>query len=408
MRGETFEIAIIGGGIVGIATAYHLYRHRSCIVLEAEGHLAAHQSGHNSGVIHSGLYYPPGSLKARNCIEGREILYAFCQKHGIPHERCGKLVVATKPEEVPYLEELLRRGRANGLEGLRRLAPEEIEEYEPHVRGITALFVPQTGITDFGRVTEVMAQEIEAGGGTIATDRRVVAIERHAGRFHLVTPEETITARHIIGCAGLQADRIARMCGIEPEIRIIPFRGEFYALIAERRGIVRNLVYPVPDPAFPFLGVHFTRTVTGEVEAGPNALLALHREGYHKTSFSFRDTCEILRYPGFWRLVGRYGRTGLAEYLRSLSRRSFVRALERLVPEVRARDVVFARTGVRAQAVDRRGRLLDDFQIRSTPASIHVLNAPSPAATASLSIGRSIARLALERFFPGNTPPQSD
>lgn len=400
MTTERYEVAIIGGGIVGLATGLALSQQSRevLIVLEAEGSLAAHQTGHNSGVIHAGLYYRPGSLKARNCTTGREAMVRFCQEHGIPHERCGKLVVATRESELPALEELQRRGTANGLEGLRRLSPEEIREREPHVAAIAGLLVPQTGIVNYRQVAETYARLVVAAGNMVRTEARVRAVHRRGDGFVLETAAGEVTCRNLINCGGLQSDRIARMCGIEPGVQIIPFRGEYYELVPARRSLVRHLIYPVPDPRFPFLGVHFTRRIDGSVEAGPNAVLALKREGYDKWNFSLRDTLQFLRYPGFWRMARKYGRTGMGELYRSLSKRAFLKALQRLVPELRGEDLHPAGAGVRAQAVDSSGALVDDFRIVETEHQIHVLNAPSPAATASLSIGNEIATMALRRF----------
>ncbi len=394
-----WDVAIIGGGIVGMATAHALANpRRKVIVLEAEGRLAGHQTGHNSGVIHSGLYYRPGTLKARNCVEGRDAMYAFCRDHGIPHERCGKLVVATEQAELPALAELERRGHANGLVGMRRLTGEEIAEHEPHARGVAALHVAETGIVDYTRVTEMLGRLVREAGATVETDARVRAVRRAAGSVVLETAHRTVHCRGLVNCGGLQSDRIARLCGVEPGLRIVPFRGDYYQLVPERRCLVRNLLYPVPDPQFPFLGVHFTRMIGGGVEAGPNAVLALRREGYGRWSFSPRDAAAVASYGGFWRMARRHWRAGMGELHRSLSTRAFVQALQRLVPEVRVTDVRRAGAGVRAQALEPSGLLVDDFRIVEAERMIHVLNAPSPAATASLSIGHSIAGMAAGRL----------
>lgn len=393
MGAGTWDVVVVGGGIVGVATAMAIlekYRVSLC-VLEAEKRLAFHQTGHNSGVIHSGLYYRPGSLKALNCKEGREAMYRFCQEHDIPHERCGKLVVATSREEISRLEELERRGRANGLVGLRRIGPEEIREKEPYATGISALWVEETGIVDFSQVTHKFAEEIQKKGGQIQTGARLLSVREKACELLLETTSGAFSCKGLVNCGGLQSDRIARMCGLRPNVRIVPFRGEYYELIEERKHLLRGLIYPVPDPRFPFLGVHFTRTVHGIREAGPNAVLALKREGYTKTSFNFRDAAESLLYQGFWRLAFRYWRTGLGEIYRSFSKAAFVRALQRLMPQIRSQDLRPGGSGVRAQALGPDGALLDDFLIQEAPRMIHVLNAPSPAATASISIGRTIA-----------------
>jgi L-2-hydroxyglutarate oxidase len=394
------EVAIIGAGIVGLATALALTRRgcRSLVVLEAERDVAEHQTGHNSGVIHSGLYYKPGSLKARNCLMGREQIYRFCGEHGIAHERCGKVVVATRAEELPALAELERRGRANGLQGLRRLSPDEIREHEPHVAGLAGLLVPETGIVDYRQVAQTMRRLVTEAGGEVRTTARVQACRHHPSEIALETTAGAVACRGLVNCAGLRSDRVARLCGVEPGLQIIPFRGEYYELVPERWSLVRNLIYPVPDPRFPFLGVHFTRMVHGGVEAGPNAVLALRREGYGRFSFSPRDVLHMVRYAGFWRMAWKYGKTGMAELYRSFNKRAFVRALARLVPELRPEDIRPAGAGVRAQAVDGAGNLVDDFRILAAERMLHVLNAPSPAATASLSIGAAIAAQVLERF----------
>jgi len=400
---RTFDVAVIGGGIVGLATARALSEVPgvSIVVLEAEARLADHQTGHNSGVVHSGLYYKPGSLKARNCVEGREALYRFCAERGIAHERCGKLVVATHPAEIPRLDELERRGRTNGLQGLRRLGPEEIREREPQAHGIAGLLVPETGIVDFVSVAEAFAADIRKAGGVVETGVRFRSCTRRDSELVLATTHGDLRSRHLVACAGLHADRVARACGVDPGVRIVPFRGEYYELRPERQHLVRHLIYPVPDPRFPFLGVHLTRMVRGGVEAGPNAVLAWKREGYARTSFSFHDTLEMFGYAGFWRMGMHHWRRGLGEAWRSLSKQAFVAALRKLLRDLEPGDLEFAGAGVRAQALAPDGRLVDDFHIVEAPRMIHVLNAPSPAATASLAIGRTIAARAGERFRLG-------
>ncbi len=400
MEQSSYNVAVIGGGIVGLATAMALTEscRGSVIVLEAEDRLATHQSGHNSGVIHSGLYYKPGSLKATNCVAGREAMYRFCAENGIPHRRCGKVVVATRDAELPALEELERRGRANGLTGVRRLGPEEIREHEPHAAGVAGLFVPQTGVVDYAAVSEVLARRVRERGGAIRTGARVLRCAREAGGLVLEGVGGEVRCGALVNCAGLRSDEVARMCGLDPQVRIIPFRGEYWDLVPERRSLVKHLIYPVPDARFPFLGVHFTRTVHDVVEAGPNAILALHREGYRRGRISAREVRQLATYPGFWRLTWRYGRTGLGEVYRSVWKRAAVRALRRLVPDLRAEDLRPGGAGVRAQAVDRAGRLVDDFHIVGAERMIHVLNAPSPAATASIRIGQHIARMAANAF----------
>ena len=398
MSSTAYDLAVIGGGIVGLATARALLQRSraSLVLLEAEDRLAVHQTGHNSGVIHSGLYYRPGSLKARNCTAGRKALYRFCEEHGIPHERCGKIVVATSEEEVQRLMEA--RGQANGLQGLKRLTAAGLREHEPHVSGVAGLHVPETGIVDFKRVALTMADHIGERGGRIRTGARVVRIRRRASGFLLETASGDVEARYLINCAGLQADRIARLSGLRPALRIVPFRGEYSQLSERSRNLVRNLIYPVPDPRFPFLGVHFTRRIDGRVEAGPNAVLALKREGYARWSVSARDTFSSFAYRGFYRMGLRYWKAALSELYRSLDRRAFVRSLRRLIPALRPEDIEPATPGVRAQAVTPDGRLLDDFAIEQGEGMLHVLNAPSPAATASLSIGDILAEKVVRAF----------
>jgi len=393
MNQTSKDIAIVGGGIVGLATALSLVqRFRvSVIVLEAESQIAQHQTGHNSGVIHSGLYYKPGSEKARNCAVGREAMYRFCAEHGIAHERCSKIVVATEERELPALEELERRGLANGLEGVRRLSAAELKEHEPHVAGVGGLHVPQTGIVDYKDVARKYAELIVNSGGEIRTNARLLAAHRRDSELALQTTHGDLWCKYLISCGGLQADRVAWMCGVDPGVQVVPFRGEYYALAAAKRSLVKNLIYPVPDPRFPFLGVHFTRTVHGEVEAGPNAVLAFCREGYSRWTVSPRDLWGFATYPGFWRMAGKYWRTGVSEMLRSFSKKRFYLSLKRLIPELEMADIHPFGSGVRAQALDRTGALVDDFRIVEADRMIHVLNAPSPAATASLSIGQMIA-----------------
>jgi len=395
-----WDVAVIGGGIVGMATAMAIKARYDVelLVLEAEERLAPHQTGHNSGVIHSGLYYRPGSLKALNCVRGREAMYEFCAKYGIPHERCGKLVVATSREEIPRLDELERRGRANGLVGLKRLKGGEIRDIEPHASGIEALWVSETGIVDFVEVTHQFARIVMERGGEVLLGHRVVAVNERSGELIIETTKGEFRARGLINCAGLQSDRVARMCGMVPTTKIVPFRGEYYELVPEKSYLLNGLIYPVPDPRLPFLGVHFTRTIHGVREAGPNAVLALKREGYSKGSFSLRDSAETFFYVGFWRLAVRYWRTGLDELYRSFSKAAFVRALRKLMPEITSADLVPGASGVRAQALGRDGSLIDDFVIMEGPKMVHVLNAPSPAATASISIGETIA-LKAERIL---------
>ncbi len=395
-----YDVAVIGGGIVGVATAMALAKRPgvSLVVLEAEERLAAHQTGHNSGVIHAGLYYKPGSSKARLCVAGRDALYRFCQERGVAHERCGKLVVATSEAELAALSTLEERARANGLQGLRRLKADELRHYEPHVAGIAGLLVPDTGIVDFAQVTEAFADVVREAGHQIHTSARVLGVHREGDRLDLETTRGQVRCGFLINCGGLHCDRIARLCGVEPGIRIVPFRGEYYELLPPRRHLVRNLIYPVPDPRYPFLGAHFTRLIGGGVEAGPNAVLALKREGYHRMSFSPVDVLEAALYPGFWRMARKNWRMSIPELYRSWSKRAFVKSLRRLVPAISGDDLRRGGSGVRAQAVDSLGALVNDFRIVETSRMVHVLNAPSPAATASIAIGQTIAEIALKHF----------
>ena len=391
-RDARFDVAVVGGGVVGLASAIALgAAGRKVVVLEAEERVAAHQSGHNSGVIHAGLYYQPGSLRAKLCGEGREALYAFLEREGVPYRRCGKLVVASSDEEMPALEELARRGAANGLLGLRRLDANEMRVLEPNVSGVAAVLVAETGLVDYAEVARAYVRVLERAGGVVRTDSRVLGIQASAGGVSLTTASGTIEAGSLVNCGGLQADRVARLAGVDPGVQIVPFRGEYCELAPGARQLVTRPIYPVPNPAFPFLGVHFTPRLDGRVEAGPNAVLAWHREGYRAGDVSLRDAADLLTYPGFWRFAARHWRLGLAEMGRSWSRAQFVQALQKLVPAVRSEDLVDGGSGVRAQAVDREGKLVNDFLFVEGQRSLHVLNAPSPAATASLAIGRAIA-----------------
>ncbi len=399
MSPKTYDVVVIGGGIVGLATAMALSKKftASVLVIEAEKKLSAHQTGNNSGVIHSGLYYKPGSLKALNCVAGREAMYAFCHEHQIPVDQCGKVVVATQESELPALQELERRGLANGLQNLRRLNREELLEYEPHVAGIAGLHVEETGIVDYLVVSETFSRIIQQHG-EVRTDTRFLTLKREQNQLILNTSQGDIACRNLINCGGLQSDRIARRCGVKPGLQIIPFRGEYYEVIEEKHYLVNHLIYPVPDPRFPFLGVHFTRMIKGGREAGPNAVLSFKREGYHKTSFSLADTLQFGLYGGFWLMALKFWRMGLGEFYRSFNKKAFVQALQRLVPAIGYDDVKPGGAGVRAQALEPNGALVDDFRIVETEHQVHVLNAPSPAATASISIGESIADMAGKSF----------
>lgn len=392
------DVVLIGGGILGLATALRILEARPStrlMLIEKEPCLAQHQTGHNSGVIHSGLYYRPGSLKAINCRTGYEQLLAFCRQEEIPHEICGKIVVATAEVELPRLDELHRRGEANGLAGLRFLQPGEIREIEPYCSGIRGLFVPQTGIVDYATVARKYAEKITGMGAEIVLGERILDIRRRNNQVEVIGESRTCTAQAAVVCAGLQSDRLARMTEPELPLRILPFRGEYYKLKQSAPRLVNHLIYPVPDPAFPFLGVHFTRMIGGGVECGPNAVFAFGREAYRKTDFNLRDTWEALTWPGFRKVAGRYWRTGLGEFHRSISKKAFVSALQKLIPEIQADHLEPGGAGIRAQACDRDGRLLDDFDIRISGNVIQVCNAPSPAATASLAIGQSLAEKVL-------------
>jgi L-2-hydroxyglutarate oxidase LhgO len=399
--GDRYDVAIIGGGIVALATARALLDRAPrarLVIVEKEAQLARHQTGHNSGVIHSGIYYRPGSSKARLCVEGAQLMRDYCAANGIRVDRVGKVIVATRPDELPRLHNLYERGMANGVKDLSLIDPDRLRELEPHAAALEAIHSPNTAIVDFKEVAAALARELHDRGVTVETSAEVKAIRRSAAGLELVTPRITISARRIVNCAGLYSDRVARMAGAAPDVKIVPFRGEYYLLRRERRDLVRGLIYPVPDPEFPFLGVHFTRTIHGDVEAGPNAVLAFAREGYRFGRVVPGELVETLTYRGFWAMARRYWRTGAYEMYRSLSKTSFVRALQRLVPAIGPEDVAPGGAGVRAQAVAADGTLVDDFRIVESADAIHVLNAPSPAATASLAIGRHIAGLAAEAF----------
>ena len=405
MSFQRYGIAIVGGGILGLATAMRItqnFPQYKVVVIEKEPEIAQHQTSHNSGVIHAGIYYVPGSQKANFCSAGAKLLRRFCDEHTIEYEMCGKVIVATCEEQVPRLEELFRRGTANGAEGLEMINSDRLKELEPHVAGIKGIFSPNTGIVNFTKVSQAYAAEICKAGGDISTGTQVHSIVRRDGRVHLETSKGDVSARYIINCAGLYADAIARMMDVDIGVRIIPFRGEYFSIRPERAYLVKNLIYPVPDPNMPFLGVHFTRRIDGLVEAGPNAVLAFAREGYRKTSFRLGDTVGMFCYPGFWRMSKAYWRNGLNEQYRSMRKSVFLKCLQALVPEIQMDDLAHPGTGVRAQAVDRQGRLLQDFSIAETESAIHVLNAPSPGATSSLTISQYIvgrARKAFERQF---------
>lgn len=395
------RILIAGGGIVGLATSYQLLSRlpdSQVCILEKESDVGRHQTSHNSGVIHSGIYYKPGSLKAMNCVKGYRLLIEFCQENDIRFELCGKLIVATRQAELPILHQLLERGHLNGLSGLRLLKAHELKDYEPHVAGLAGIYVPQTGIVDYHHVALKLAEKIQQRGGQIFLMEKVekISVENH--EVKLRTSRNEFTGDLFINCAGLYSDFLAAQSIPRLDIRIIPFRGEYYKLKKEKEYLVKNLIYPVPDPAFPFLGVHFTRMIQGGVEAGPNAVLALKREGYRKTDFQWDEFLKTLTWPGFHKVTFRYWQTGLGEVYRSLSKRAFTRALQRLIPEITPDDLEEGGSGVRAQACHRNGSLVDDFVILEEKGIIHVCNAPSPAATSSLAIGEEVARRAMQQF----------
>ncbi len=388
------SIAIIGGGIVGLATGLEFTRRFpgiSLAIIEKEAELARHQTSHNSGVIHSGIYYKPGSLKARLCVEGADALVHFCQENEVPYDICGKIIVATAEDEITRLEELYVRGQGNGLKGLRMLNGEEIRELEPHAAGIRGIHVPGTGIVDYAKVSAKYAELITAGGGVIHLSHEVIGLKRYGTLTIVETTRGSIEASLVINCAGLHSDRISRLAKADLDLTIVPFRGEYYDIVPEKHHYIKGLIYPVPDPRFPFLGVHFTRRIGGGVEAGPNAVLALKREGYSKTSFLAKDVIEYLTFPGFRIMAAKHWLMSVSEYHRSWSKPAFVRALQRLMPDLTSDDLMPGGSGVRAQALDIHGKLIDDFRFAYTDGIVHVCNVPSPAATASLAIGKYIA-----------------
>lgn len=396
-----YNVVVIGGGIIGLASALKIKEANPKLrvaVVEKEKELAAHQTGHNSGVIHSGLYYKPGSLKAKNCVDGYNKLVSFCDEEEIPYERCGKIVVATTEEEIPTLNMLYERGQQNGLTGIKRLVRDELKEHEPYVNGLQGLYVPQTGIIDYTEVAYKYAEKIRHFGGDIFPDNKVIDITDNKGFVNVVTNHQTLTTRLVVNCSGLFSDKVAKLSGVPVNYRIIPFRGEYFKLKKEKEYLVKNLIYPVPDPSFPFLGVHFTRMMKGGIEAGPNAVLAYKREGYSKSDVSLGDLAGSLGWKGFRKVAGKYWKTGLGEFYRSYSKSAFTRALQALLPDIKKSDLIPGGSGVRAQACDKDGGLIDDFLILESEKVINVGNAPSPAATSSLAIGEHVAGLALKRF----------
>ena len=397
----TYDIAVIGGGIVGLSFAMQVserFPRLRMVVLEKEAGVARHQTGHNSGVIYSGVYYKAGSLKARLCVEGARAMVEFCSRHGIPYEVCGKLIVATNPEEIARLDVLFAQGEANGLEGLRLLERAAMLDIEPHVGGVRALLVPSTGITDYVAVTAKYAEIAAGRGAEVKTSAGVVGFDISGNGVVVRTRAGEFSARYVVNCAGLYSDRLARMAGDDPGMIVVPFRGEYYDLAGARQELVRGLIYPVPDPRYPFLGVHFTRRIQGNVDAGPNAVLAFQREGYRWRDFDLGETMEVFMDAGFRAMARQHWRNGLAEFRRSLRKREFVRSCQRLVPEVRMEDMTPGGSGVRAQAVGTDGALVDDFRFVARERFLHVLNVPSPAATASLPIGREILKMVPEEI----------
>ena len=397
-----YDLVIIGGGIVGLATAFKLKCKNSKLkiaILEKENKLAAHQTGHNSGVIHSGLYYKPGSFKAKNCLNGYHALIEFCEQEEIPFDICGKIVVATNKNQLPALQNLYERGKQNGLKKLRLINASELKEIEPHVKGIQGIHVPQTGIIDYKIVAEKCAEKFQLLGGNIFLENKVEEIVETSNSLEITTNKQNLSAKKIINCAGLQSDLIARLTGIKINYKIIPFRGEYYKLKKEKEYLVKHLIYPVPNPDFPFLGVHFTRMAQGGVEAGPNAVLAFRREGYKKSDIKLGELIEFLTYPGFRKVAVKYWKIGLGEIYRSFSKKAFSKALQELIPEIKENDLVTGGSGVRAQACDKDGGLIDDFLVTEGERFINVGNAPSPAATASLAIGEQIAQLATKNII---------
>lgn len=388
-----YDFAIIGGGIVGLSVGMALgKRYPDCkiLLLEKESQWAFHQTGNNSGVIHSGVYYKPGSFKAKFCREGCQSMVEFCQEHKIPHEVCGKVIVATEEKELPLLENLYQRGLQNGIP-VTRITAEQVKEYEPYVNSLAGIRVHSTGIADYKKVAQKYAELIQQQGGDLRLNTRVLKIKNTAQGQVIETNQGDFSSRFVVNCAGLQSDRVAKLGGVDPQAKIVPFRGEYYELTPEKRYLVKGLIYPVPNPDFPFLGVHFTRMIDGTVHAGPNAVLSLKREGYKKTDFDPRDFAEVMTFPGFWKLAAKHYDEGFKEMVRSFSKAAFVRSLQRLIPDVQMEDVIPTHAGVRAQALMDDGRLVDDFLIIPGERSIHVCNAPSPAATSSIEIGKAVA-----------------
>lgn len=395
------DVTIIGAGIVGLATAFNLIKNKPNLkikILEKENNIASHQTSHNSGVIHSGIYYKPGSLRAKNCIRGYQQLIDFCKEHGVSYELCGKIIVATNEKERPQLDIILQKGLQNGLTGIEKISREAIQEIEPHVNAVEAIKVPQTGIIDFKEVAEKLADLFQQYGGEIHTNNPLIEVKKTGQTLNLITPEKTFETTLLINCAGLYSDKIARMTKQQIDFQIVPFRGEYYELKKEKESLVNHLIYPVPDPAFPFLGVHYTRMIKGGIEAGPNAVLAFKREGYSRWDFNLQELIETLSFSGFQKLAFKYWRKGMNELYRSYSKRAFVKALQHLIPTVEYDDLERGRAGVRAMALAKDGTIVDDYLILESQGVINVCNAPSPAATSSLSIGQTLSELAIKHL----------
>ncbi|HJO60250.1 MAG: L-2-hydroxyglutarate oxidase [SAR202 cluster bacterium] len=398
---KQYDVVVVGGGIIGLATSMKLtqdFPNLKVAVLEKEKEVAQHQTGHNSGVIHAGIYYAPGSQKANFCSTGGKLLRDFCNEYGIPYDMCGKLIVATDDSEIPQLEELFKRGTENGAEGLRMVDQEEIKEIEPYSAGVKAILSPNTGIIDYFEVSQAYATRMRENGGDLLTNVEVISIENKDGLVYLETTSGTVVAKYVLNCAGLHADTVARMMGVDVGVKIVPFRGEYFSIIPEKEHMVKGLIYPVPNPSMPFLGVHFTRRINGSVEAGPNAVFAFAREGYKKTDVNLKDTLGTLSYSGFWKMSAKYWKVGMHEQYRSLVRGVFVKSLQKLMPEITGDDLGDPGAGVRAQVIDSNGGLLQDFAIEASANAIHVLSAPSPGATSSLTISEYIVDLAQESF----------
>ena len=401
MIDRQYDVVVVGGGIIGLATSMKLtqdFPNLKVAVLEKEKEVAQHQTGHNSGVIHAGIYYAPGSQKANFCSTGGKLLRDFCDEYGIAYDMCGKLIVATDDSEVPQLEELFKRGTENGAQGLRMVNQEEIKDIEPYSAGVKAILSPNTGIIDYFEVSQAYATRMQENGGDLLTNVEVISIENKDNLVYINTTSGTVVAKYVLNCAGLHADTVARMMGVDVGVKIVPFRGEYFSIIPEKEHMVKGLIYPVPDPSMPFLGVHFTRRINGSVEAGPNAVLAFAREGYKKTDVNLKDTLGTLSYSGFWKMSAKYWKVGMHEQYRSLVKGVFVKSLQKLMPEITGDDLGDPGAGVRAQVIDSNGGLLQDFAIEASANAIHVLSAPSPGATSSLTISEYIVDLAQESF----------